>query len=310
MERKIRKFPPFVKEGVGGFSGFTLIELLVVVAIIAILAAMLLPALSQARERARMAICMSNLRQLHLATMMYCQDWDEYFPPCYNPSVLVFSSSAKTTWPRQLYEYLGGKSFLGQLATATTGPGSITSTGRVRSVLQCPSRPRQMYRVLDATGTNWIYFSTTEYPGIPYSFYLAGAYCYNNLLGGWYGSKTYHPYVSGNYEKGTLKLSRVPADVGLWGEGDATLQSAILTTNSNIHVMINNSWRCGARALHMNGTFGNFITVGGSVETTREYVGGWGQNYTWTSADVANPWVDNGWGRTVWFRGYAEGKWR
>jgi prepilin-type N-terminal cleavage/methylation domain-containing protein/prepilin-type processing-associated H-X9-DG protein len=60
--------------------GFTLIELLVVIAIIAILAAILFPVFAQAREKARMASCQSNLKQMGTAFQMYTQDYDETYP--------------------------------------------------------------------------------------------------------------------------------------------------------------------------------------------------------------------------------------
>jgi prepilin-type N-terminal cleavage/methylation domain-containing protein/prepilin-type processing-associated H-X9-DG protein len=60
---------------------FTLIELLVVIAIIAILAAILFPVFAQARESARQTTCLSNLKQIGLAHMMYVQDYDETFVP-------------------------------------------------------------------------------------------------------------------------------------------------------------------------------------------------------------------------------------
>src|SRR5262249_47776058 len=61
--------------------GFTLIELLVVIAVMAIVAALLFPVLAQARERARAGACLTNLRQLALANMLYAQDHDGYFAP-------------------------------------------------------------------------------------------------------------------------------------------------------------------------------------------------------------------------------------
>ncbi|WP_309706975.1 DUF1559 domain-containing protein [Armatimonas sp.] len=77
-------------------AGFTLIELLVVIAIIAILAAILFPVFAQARAKARQTACLSNQKQIALATMMYTQDYDETYPVnnfSYGAGVTAFLTS-------------------------------------------------------------------------------------------------------------------------------------------------------------------------------------------------------------------------
>jgi len=85
--------------------GFTLIELLVVIAIIAILAAILFPVFAQAREKARAASCLSNLKQVGLAASMYMQDYDEVMVISFNSANNNVYDLNSNWWPYLLYPY-------------------------------------------------------------------------------------------------------------------------------------------------------------------------------------------------------------
>jgi prepilin-type N-terminal cleavage/methylation domain-containing protein/prepilin-type processing-associated H-X9-DG protein len=89
-------------------GGFTLIELLVVIAIIAILAAILFPVFSRAREQARKSACLSNLKQLGQAILMYVQDWDEVLPF----AVPACAGPKHRQWWAQIYPYTKNASIL------------------------------------------------------------------------------------------------------------------------------------------------------------------------------------------------------
>ncbi len=101
-------------------SGFTLIELLVVIAVIAVLIALLLPALSKARDSGRATVCLANLRSMVQATQMYADDFKGLTPALGTPYGTL------PTWPLALQSYAGREG---------STPGELLNS---RSMLVCP----------------------------------------------------------------------------------------------------------------------------------------------------------------------------
>lgn len=126
-----------------GPSGFTLVELLTVIAIVVILIAILLPALTKARESARSVQCMSNMRQIGLAFTMYADRNGGYFAPLSAlPTVLPLL--VIQDWPSLLAPYMNGKTADAATLDRWGGPGNFPfnpSLFTANPFVLCPSEP-------------------------------------------------------------------------------------------------------------------------------------------------------------------------
>jgi prepilin-type N-terminal cleavage/methylation domain-containing protein/prepilin-type processing-associated H-X9-DG protein len=175
------------------YTGFTLIELLIVIAIIGILAAILFPVFARARENARRASCMSNLKQLGLAITQYTQDYDERLPIAKNDSGLA--------WDVLIAPYAGIKVSIGNVAPLifkcpddSTPRNSPYNFGNARSY-SIPTPNGGSTGIMTASADFLSYYgkSQSDIPAAATTLLLVEAPRNSNIFGGNAGAICYNP---------------------------------------------------------------------------------------------------------------------
>jgi prepilin-type N-terminal cleavage/methylation domain-containing protein/prepilin-type processing-associated H-X9-DG protein len=151
--------------------GFTLIELLVVIAIIAILAAILFPVFARARAKAQQTTCLSNLKELGLAVLMYCSDNDQMLPP----NAVTSPTGATWAWGYIIYPYVNNAGIYLCPTDPAQGTGSVIKTG------EHPWSPNSSY-LINLWGTDNVGWGTGGWPlgkfGYPAERLMIGEYAY------------------------------------------------------------------------------------------------------------------------------------
>jgi prepilin-type N-terminal cleavage/methylation domain-containing protein/prepilin-type processing-associated H-X9-DG protein len=149
---------------------FTLVELLVVIGIIAVLIALLLPAVNRSREQANQVACLSNLRQLSMAMILYCQDNDGWFPRAapYAAAGQPESPQDYIWWQQDAKPYAVPDrdifqspilKYLGFKLDSRSVPTVIDFNESRQRVLRCPSDPLSDHSNLTTSGS--YYYSYT-----------------------------------------------------------------------------------------------------------------------------------------------------
>jgi prepilin-type N-terminal cleavage/methylation domain-containing protein/prepilin-type processing-associated H-X9-DG protein len=150
---------------------FTLIELLVVIAIIAILAALLLPALSRAKQKAWSTSCNSNLHQIGLGMRMFADDNKEFYPEsgrCIYWGATDTNSTEKASWMEQIFPYVGN-------TNAYNCPGNVQLAQQYQGPFNYFNGCRAAYVASDPNPNNW-HFDPVKSTAIlfPSAFVLGG----------------------------------------------------------------------------------------------------------------------------------------